>query len=41
MDRKRRLVFMILKNLDLLENDENQPLINQIRGLLFELLDNL
>jgi hypothetical protein len=32
---------MILRKLDLIENHKNQSLINQIRGLLFELLDNL
>lgn len=39
MRRNKRLIFRILRLLDLLENDRNQPIVNQIRGLLYELLN--
>lgn len=33
----RRLVAMVLNLLDLVENDSNQSIVNQIRGLLYEI----
>lgn len=34
MRQKRWVIFKIANLLDLIENDENRPVINQIRGLL-------
>ncbi len=39
MDRTKWLIFRILDLLAIIENKKNQPIINQIRGLLYELLD--
>lgn len=36
---KKRLVFIILGKLSILENEENQSTVNLIRGLLRELLN--
>jgi hypothetical protein len=40
MKTKKRLIFRILDLLSLIENKKNQPIVNQIRGLLFELLES-
>jgi hypothetical protein len=40
MDNKKWLVFRILDLLELIETKKNQPICNQIRGLLFELISN-
>lgn len=40
MNRRKWLIYRILDLLALIENDRNQPIVNQIRGLLFELLEN-
>lgn len=37
MTEKKRLVFIILGKLSILENEENQSTVNLIRGLLREL----
>lgn len=39
MTEKKRLVFIILGKLSILENEENQSTVNLIRGLLRELLN--
>lgn len=39
MSMKQRLIFRILDLLSMIENQKNQPIVNQIKGLLFELLD--
>lgn len=39
MKRKRRLIVRILNLVNLIENENNQPIVNQIRGLLYELLE--
>lgn len=41
MKQKKRLIFRILDYLDLIETPKNQPLVQQIRGLLYELLDEI
>lgn len=41
MNEKKWLIFRILDLLALIENQENQPIINQIKGYLFELLDRI
>lgn len=40
MNRKKWLIFRILDLLATLETTKNQPIINQIRGLLYELLNS-
>ena len=35
---KRRLVFQALTYLDIIETRKNQPVVNLIRGILYELL---
>lgn len=40
MTRKKRLIIQALNYLELIETEDNQPLVNLIRGLLFELLEN-
>lgn len=37
----KRLIFRILNLLELIENQKNQPLVNRIRGLIYELLDQI
>lgn len=37
---KRCLIYQIFRLLDLIENKENQATVNQIRGLLFNLLED-
>lgn len=39
MKNAKRLIFKIFNYLDLIENSKNQPIINQIRGLLYNLLE--
>lgn len=39
MSIKERLIFRILDLLSLIENKKNQPIVNQIKGLLYELLN--
>ncbi len=39
MTKKERLIFQIFRRLELIENKENQSIISQIRGLLYNLLD--
>jgi len=38
--RKQWLIFRILDLLAMIENKKNQPIVNQIKGLLYELLDS-
>jgi hypothetical protein len=40
MKRKQWLIFRILDLLAMIENKKNQPIVNQIKGLLYELLDS-
>ena len=40
MTYRKRLIFQIFRLLELIETDKNQPMINQIRGLLYNLLDS-
>ncbi len=37
----KRLIFRMLHLLDTLETPENQPRVQQIRGLIAEILDRL
>lgn len=39
MNRKKWLIFRILDLLDIIETTKNQPVVNQIRGLLYCLLN--
>lgn len=39
MKQTKRLVMMIFTLLDTIENQQNQPTVNKIRGLIYELLD--
>lgn len=39
MNRKKWLIFRILDLLSTLETPKNQPTVNQIRGLLYNLLE--
>ncbi len=39
MNRKKWLIYRILDLLAILENQKNQPIVNQIRGLLYSLND--
>lgn len=41
MNKKKWLIFRILDLLALIENKKNQPKVNEIRGYLFELMDEL
>lgn len=41
MIEMKRLIFKILDLLAILENRKNQPIINQARGYLYEILDIL
>lgn len=40
MNYKKRLIFRIFDLLALIETKKNQPIINQIRGLLFNLMED-
>jgi hypothetical protein len=40
MNKKKRLIYRILDLLAMIENKKNQPIVNQIKGLLFELLNS-
>jgi len=35
---EKRLIVKALRYIDLIEGDDNQPLINEIRGILLELI---
>lgn len=39
MSYKKRLIFHILDLLAIIETEKNQPIVNQIRGLLFALYE--
>lgn len=39
MNRKKRLIFRILDLLAIIETEKNQPIVNQIRGLVFSLIE--
>lgn len=39
MSRKKWLILQIFELLELIETKKNQPIINQIRGLLYNLLN--
>lgn len=39
MKELKRLIIRIFDLLALIENNKNQPLVQQIRGLLYEILD--
>lgn len=41
MKFKKRLIARILNLLDLIETQSNQPIVTQIRGLLYELESTL
>lgn len=41
MKYKKRLIFRILDLVAMLENEKNKPIVNQIKGLLYELLSEL
>lgn len=38
--RKKRLIYQALNYLELIETETNQPLVNLIRGILYELLES-
>lgn len=40
MNNKKRLIYRILNLLELIEDKKNQPIICQIKGLLYELLES-
>lgn len=40
MTEKERLIFRIIKLLNLIETTENQPIINQIKGYLYNLYED-
>ncbi len=40
MTRKKRLIIQSLNYLELIETEDNQPIVNLIRGLLYELLES-
>lgn len=40
MSYKERLIYRIFDLLALIENRINQPIVNQIKGLLYQLLDD-
>lgn len=40
MSYKERLIYRIFDLLALIENRRNQPTVNQIKGLLYQLLDD-
>lgn len=41
MKEVKRLILVIFNLLDLIETHKNQPLVNRIRGLLYEILDEI
>lgn len=41
MRKKKWLICRTLILLSLIEDTKNQPIVNQIRGLLYELLDEI
>lgn len=40
MNSKKWLIYRILDLLAMIENRKNQPIVNQIKGLLYELLES-
>jgi len=41
MKEIKRLIYNVLDLLAIIENKRNQPLVNQIKGLLYEVLSEL
>ncbi len=41
MSYKKWLIFQILNLVNLIETPENQPTVNRIRGLLYNLLEQI
>lgn len=41
MTEEKRLILRILQILELIETPQNQPRIREIKGLLYELLENI
>ena len=41
MKELKRLVFRILDLLAMIETPKNQPIVNRIKGLIYEILDTL
>lgn len=41
MKEIKRLIYMALDLLEIIETHRNQPLVNRIKGLLYEVLDEL
>lgn len=41
MKEIKRLIYMALDLLAIIETHRNQPLVNRIKGLLYEVLDEL
>ena len=41
MKKEKRLIIQALNYLELIETEDNQPIVNLIRGLLFEMLNNV
>ena len=39
MKEEKRLIFRVFHYLDILENRKNQPMIQEIRGLLYNILE--
>lgn len=39
MKEMKRLVYRILDLLAMIENQRNQPTVNRIKGLIYEILD--
>lgn len=37
----KRLIYQALDYLAIIENETNQPIVNQIKGLLYEVLSEL
>lgn len=40
MSEKRRLIIQALNYLEIIETEDNQPIVNLIRGLLYEMLNS-
>ncbi|MDE5784997.1 MAG: hypothetical protein K2H98_00535 [Duncaniella sp.] len=39
MKQMKRLAYRILDLLAMIEDDRNQPIVNRIKGLIYEILD--
>lgn len=39
MRQIKRLAYRILDLVAMIENDRNQPIVNRIKGLIYEILD--